>query len=430
MTPYKRPLQDREGIKLMEKRRVVVTGIGVVAPNGIGIDNFWESLIHGRSAVRRINQFDASTYPCQVAAEVPDFHPEDYMDPKTAKRLARFAQFALAASKLAIEDSKIDLSSTDPYSIGVIIGTGIGGGDCIEDQYTIFMEKGIKRLSPYGAVMICTHSAAGIISQKLGLRGPNTTISAGCTSGLDAIYSAYNTIRLGDADIMLAGAGEAPITPCSIALFCVCGLLSPNNGDPSARLRPYDVNGDGTVLGEGGALLILEDLQRALRRKAKIYGEILGYASGNEAYNIFEIDPNAEAATIVMTKAIENAHLKPVDIDYINAHGNGSPEYDLNETLTIKRVFGELAFKIPVTSIKPITGQSFSVTGILQAITSLLVINKGIIPPTINHERPNLNCDLDYVPHRFRRAEVKRALINSLGYGGGHTVMIVGKFDR
>lgn len=414
----------------MEKRRVVITGMGVIAPNGIGVDAFWDSLVHGHSGIRKITHFDASTYPCQVAAEIPGFYPKDYMDPKTAKRLARFAQFALAASRMAIEDSKIDLSSTDSYSIGVIIGTGIGGGDCIEDQYTIFLEKGIRRLSPYGAVMICTHSAAGIISQQFGLKGPNTTIAAGCTSGLDAIYSAYNTIRLGDADIMLAGAGEAPITPCSIALFCVSGLLSRNNGDPSTTLRPYDFNGDGTVLGEGGALLILEDLQSALKRKAKIYGEILGYASGNEAYNIFDIDPSAEAASIVMTKAIENAHLKPVDIDYINAHGNGSPEYDLNETLTIKKVFGELAFRIPVTSIKPITGQSFSVAGILQAITSLLVINKGIIPPTINHERPHPNCDLDYVPHRFRRAEVNRALINSSGYGGGHTVMIVGKFNR
>jgi len=412
----------------MEKRRVVITGMGVVAPNGIGVENFWDSLVHGQSAIRKITHFDASTYPCQVAAEVQDFDPTDYMDPKIAKRIARFAQFALAASKMAIEDSKIDLSSIDPYSIGVIIGTGIGGGDCIENQYTIFMEKGIKRLSPYGAVMICTHSAAGIISHQLRLKGPNTTIAAGCTSGLDAIYSAYNTIRLGDADIMLAGAGEAPITPCSIALFCVSGLLSKNNGDPSTTLRPYDVKGDGTVLGEGGALLVLEDLQSALRRKAKIYGEILGYASGNEAYNIFEIDPSAEAASIVMKKALENAHLKPEDIDYINAHGNGSPEYDLNETLTIKKVFGELSFKIPVTSIKPITGQSFSVTGILQAITSLLVINKSIIPATINHEHPHPNCDLDYVPHRFRKAEVNKALMNSLGYGGGHTVMIVGKF--
>ena len=413
----------------MEERRVVITGMGVVAPNGIGIENFWDSLVHGRSAVRKITRFDASSYPSQIAAEVPDFDPTDYMDPKTAKRLAKFAQFALAAAQMAIEDSKIGLNTIDPYRIGVVIGTGIGGGDCIENQYTIFMEKGIRRLSPFGAVMICSHSAAGIISCEIGLKGPNTTIAAGCTSGLDAIYSAYNTIRLGDADIMLAGAGEAPITPCSVALFCTCGLLSRKNGEPTQTLRPYDANGNGTVLGEGGAVLVLEELQSALRRKAKIYGEILGYASGNEAYNIFEIDPSAEAASIVMKKALDNAELKREDINYINGHGNGSPEYDLSETLAIKKAFGELAYKIPVTSIKPITGQSFSVTGILQMVTCLLVINKSIIPPTINHEQPHLNCDLDYVPHRFRRAEVSKALMNALGYGGGHTVMIVGKFS-
>ncbi len=412
----------------MEKRRVVITGMGVIAPNGIGIEAFWDSLIHGRSGIRKITHFDASSYPCQVAGEVADFNPTDYMDPKTAKRLGRFAQFALAASKMAINDSKIDLHYIDPYRIGVIIGTGIGGGDCIEDQYSIFIEKGIKRLSPFAAVMICTHSAAGIISHQLGLKGINTTIASGCTSGLDAIYSGYNAIRLGDADIMLTGAGEAPITPCSVGIFCACGLLSRKDGNPDSILRPYDINGEGTVLGEGGALLILEDLQNALRRKAKIYGEILGYASGNEAYNIFEIDPSAETASIVMKKALENANLKPKDINYINAHGNGSPEYDLSETLTIKKVFGELAYEIPVSSIKPITGQSFSVTGILQTITSLLVINKSIIPPTINHERPRQNCDLDYVPNQFRKAEVNHVLINALGYGGGHTVLIVGKF--
>jgi 3-oxoacyl-[acyl-carrier-protein] synthase II len=409
-------------------RRVVITGMGVVAPNGIGIDNFWDSLIHGRSGIRRITHFDASSYPCQVAAEVPDFEPTDYMDPKTAKRLARFAQFALAASKMAVLDSKIDLSVVDPYRTGVVIGTGIGGGDRIENQYTIFMEKGIKRLSPYGAVMICTHSAAGIISYEFGLKGPNTTIAAGCTSGLDAIYSAYNAIRLGDADIMLAGAGEAPITPCSVGLFCISGLLSRTNGEPIKTLKPYDVKGDGTILGEGGALLILEELQSALRRKAKIYGEILGYASGNEAYNIFEIDPSADAAAVVMKKALENADLKCEDIDYINAHGNGSPEYDLSETLAIKKVFGKLAYQIPVTSIKPVTGQSFAVTGILQLITCFLVINNNLIPPTTNHENPHPNCDLDYVPYQFRKAEVNSALINALGYGGCHTVVIVGRF--
>jgi len=414
----------------MEKRRVVITGMGVVAPNGIGIENFWDSLVHGRSGVRRITHFDASSYPCQVAAEVPDFNPTDYMDYRTAKRLARFAQFALAASKMAIMDSRIDLDSIDPHRVGVIIGTGIGGGDCTENQYIVFMEKGLKRISPFTAVMICTHSAAGIISCEFGIKGPNTTIAAGCTSGLDAIYSAYNTIRLGDADIMLAGAGETPITPYIVAIFCASGLLSKSTDNPKKTVKPYDVEGDGTVLGEGGATLVLENLESALKREARIYGEILGYASGNEAYNIFHIDPAGDEAAEVMKRALDNARLKPRDIGYINAHGNGSPEYDLNETMAIKKIFRELAYQIPITSIKPVTGQSFSVTGVLQVITSLLIINKSIIPPTINHINPQPNCDLDYVRNQFREGKVNNALTNSLGYGGGHTVVIVGKYNR
>ncbi len=411
----------------MEKRRVVVTGMGVVAPNGTSIDNFWDSLVHGRSGIRRITYFDASTDPCQVAAEIPDFDPTDYMDSKTAKRLDRFAQFALAASKMAIVNSKTDLDSFEPDKVGVIIGTGIGGGLCKENQHLIFMEKGFKRLSPLAAVMICTHSAAGIISREFGLKGPNTTVSAGCTSGLDAIYLAYNTIRFGDADVMLAGAGEAPITPYIVALFCACGLLSRSNGNPKKVLRPFDADGDGTVLGEGGAVVVLEELQSALKRNAKIYGEILGYASGNEAYDIFHIDPAGDVGAEVMKRALKNAQLMPEDIDYINAHGNGSPEYDLNETIAIKKVFGELAYRIPVTSIKPVTGQSFSATGIFQMITSLLALNSATIPPTVNHYNPQANCDLDYVPNHYRSSEIDNVLMNSLGYGGGHTVLIVSK---
>jgi 3-oxoacyl-[acyl-carrier-protein] synthase II len=351
------------------------------------------------------------------------------MDPKTAKRLGRFAQFALGASKMAIEDSRINLGLFDPYSIGVIIGTGMGGSGYSESQHTVFMEKGIKRVSPFAAVMSCTHSAAGIICCELGLKGHNTTIASGCNSGLDAIFSAYNAIKLEYADIMFAGAGEAPITPYIIGLFSACGILSRNNGEPSKALRPFDIDGDGIVIGEGGAVLILEELQNALKRKAKIYGEILGYASGNETYNIFKIDPSGDAASIVIKKTLENAHLRLENINYINAHGNGEPEYDLNETFAIKKTFGELAYLIPVTSIKPITGQSFSVTGILQMITCILVINRSIIPPTINHINPRPNCDLDYVPNHFRKAEINTALMNAMGFGGSHTVVIVGKLN-
>jgi len=415
----------------MEKRRVVITGMGVVAPNGIGIENFWDSLVQGHSGVRKITHFDASSYSCQIAAEVPDFEPSDYMDPKTAKRSARFAQFALAASKMAIEDSKIDLHAVDPYSTGVIIGTGLGGSGYSETQHVVFMEKGIRRVSPFAAVMSCTHSAAGIISCELGLKGFNTTIAAGCNSGLDAILLAYNAIRFGDAQIMLAGAGEAPITPYIVGLFSACGILSRHNGeDPHDALRPFDINGDGIVLGEGGATLILEELQNALKRGAKIYGEILGYASGNENYDIFKIDPSGDVAAIVIKRALENAQLKPEEIDYINAHGNGESEYDLNETFAIKKALGKVAYRIPVTSIKPITGQSFSVTGVLQMITCLQVINTSIIPPTINHITPRPNCDLDYVPNHFRNNEVNNALMNAMGFGGSHTVVVVGKFNN
>ncbi len=415
----------------MEKRRVVVTGMGVVAPNGIGIHDFWDSLIQGKSAIRKITHFDASSYPCQVAAEVSDFNPTDYMDPKTAKRLARFAQFALAGSKMAAENSKINMEVMDPYRAGVIIGTGIGGGDFSESQHTVFMEKGIKRLSPFASVMICTHSAVGIIGCELGLKGFNTTIASACNSGLDAISLAYNAIRLGDADIMLAGAGEAPITPYIIALFCAGGILTKNNGtEPEKALRPFNKDGDGIVLGEGGAAVVIEDLEHAISRRAQIYGEILGFSSGNETYDLFKIDPSGNTASKVMEKAMTNASLKPKNIDYINAHGNGILEYDLNETSAIKKAFGELAYQIPISSIKPITGQSFSVTGILQMITCLLVINKSIIPPTINQLNLHSNCDLDYVPNQLRKSEVKTALMNAHGYGGSHTAIVINRFNK
>jgi len=415
----------------LEKKRVVITGIGVVAPNGIGIDDFWDSLIHGRSAVKKITHFDASSYPCQVAAEVRDFHPTSYMAPETAKRTSRFAQFALAASKLAVDDSKLDFTSIDLCRTGVFIGTGMGGNGYSENQHAIFLEKGIKRLSPFAAVMSCTHSAVGSITCELGLKGPNTTFASGCNSGLDAIYSAYNAIKIGDADVMLAGAGEAPITPYIIGLFSAARILPRDSGgDPDKALKPFDVNSDGIVLGEGGAIVILEDFKHALKRGAKIYAEVLGYASGNESYNLFEKDPTGDAGSIVMGAAIKNAGLTPHDIDYINAHGNGQPDFDLHETLAIKKTFGELAYQIPVTSIKPVTGQCFALTGVLQMITCILAIGNDIIPPTMNHVNPRPDCDLDYVPNHFRRARVDTALTNAMGFGGSHTVVIIGKFNE
>jgi len=411
----------------LEKRRVVITGMGVVAPNGIGVENFWDSLVHGRSAVRKITHFDASSYPSQIAAEVPNFDPSDYMDYRTAKRLGRFAQFALAASQMAVKDSYVDFSQEDPYRVGVFIGTAIGGGDVSEQYHTVFMEKGLKRISPYAAVSISTHSASGIISCEFGSKGPNTTISSGCNSGLDAAYLAYNAINKGDADLMIAGAGEAPITPYIYAIFCASGFLSRENRQPQKALKPYDINADGMVLGEGGAILILEELQHALKRNANIYGEILGYSASNEAFDLFGIETDNGAMANNFRQVLNNANTDITEIDYINAHGNGLLSYDVSETDAIKKVYGELAHTIPVTSIKPITGHSISSTGIFQIISSLLAIKHGIIPPTMNLENPDPRCDLNYVPNRFLQKEVKTSLINGHGFGGRLTALIVRK---
>jgi 3-oxoacyl-[acyl-carrier-protein] synthase II len=414
----------------MEERRVVITGMGVVAPNGIGVENFWDSLIHGRSAVRKITHFDASSYPCQIAAEVPDFDPTDYMDPKTAKRLSRFAQFALAASEMAVEDSRLNFDQEDPYKIGVYIGTAMGGSDVIETQHTIFLEKGLKRMSPFTVVSCSTHSASGIIACVLNLKGTNTTVSAGCNSGLDAAFLAFNAIRLGDADIMIMGASEAPITPCTYATFCIIGLHSRENKNPRKAVKPYDIEADGMVLGEGAAILVLEELQHALNRNAKIYGEILSYASLNEAFDFIEVDTNCETMALNLELALTKAKLDITDIDYINGHGNGILSYDIVETEAIKRVFGELAYGIPITSIKPVTGHSVAPTAIWQVIASLLSINSRIIYPTINIDNPDPKCDLDYVTKGFIIKEVNTVLINAHGFGGRLTALVVRKFSQ
>jgi len=402
--------------------------VGVVAPNGIGIENFWDSLAHGRSAVRKITHFDASSYPSQIAAEVVDFDPTDYIDPKTAKRLGRFAQFALAASQMAVEDAGIDFTHEDLYRIGVFIGTAIGGGDFSEHVQIIFLEKGLKRIPPYIVFSISTHCASGAISCEFGLKGPNSTISTGCNSGLDACYFAYNSIRVGDADLILVGAGEAPINPCTFAVFCASGYLSRCNDNPKRAVKPYDIESDGLVLGEGGAIVVMEELEHAKQRNAKIYGEILGYGATNDGHDLFGASTEGTAAAECFKKALANAHLTAKDIDYINAHGNGYLEYDICETEAIKEAFGEIAYQIPISSLKPITGQSLSATGIYQVITCLLAMKDGIVPPTINLLNPHPKCDLNYVPNDLKKMDVKAAAMNAHGFGGRHTVLILGKY--
>lgn len=415
----------------MEMRRVVITGMGVVAPNGIGIDNFWDSLVRGRSAIKKITAFDASSYPSQIGAAVSNFDPTSYMAPRIVRRIAKFAQFSLAASQMAIQDSGIDFARIDPYRAGAFIGTAIGGGDVIEKQHAVFFEKGLKRVSPYAAVSISAHSAGGIISCEFKLKGPNTTIAAGCNSGLDAIYLAFNAIRVGDAEMMVAGAGEATITPLCYAIFCASGNLSRENLDPQKAVKPYDLEADGMVLGEGSGILILEELAHALERRAKIYGEVLGYSAANEAFDLFGTQTETDTSTMTYNfrQAIKRAGLDVSDIDYISAHGNGILPYDVSETASIKEAFGELAYNIPVTSIKPITGHSISATGVWQTIASLLVMKHNIIPPTMNIHNPAPGCDLNYVPDHPIRKVVRTALINAHGFGGRLTALVIRKFS-
>jgi 3-oxoacyl-[acyl-carrier-protein] synthase II len=413
---------------MAEERRAVITGMGVVAPNGIGVEPFWNSLVQGRSAVDRITHFDASSYPCQIAAEVRDFDPLDHMDPKTAKRLDRFAQFAFAASQMAVEDAEIEFDREDPHRVGVLIGSAIGGIQVMEVQHGIFMQKGLKRISPFTVVSSSTHSASGVIACHWRLKGCNTTIAAGCNSGLDALYSAFNAIRLGDADVVVTGAGEAPLTPFSFGAFCASGFLSREHRNPQGALKPYDSKADGLVLGEGGAILIVEELQHALRRDAKIYGEIVSYSALNDAFDLFGVDTNNGTMALNFRQALLKVNMDPKEIDYINAHGNGILSYDINETEAIKEVFGELAYQIPVTSLKPITGHAIATTGVFQVISSLLSMKYGVIPPTINLDDPDPRCDLNYVPYKSQRADLRTVLINAHGFGGRMTILIVRKF--
>ena len=412
----------------MEKRRVVITGIGVVAPNGIGIEDFWDSLTHGRSAIRRITRFDASSYPSQVAAEVPDFDPKNYMDAKTARILGRFAQFGLIASQMAVRESGIDLDRENPFKIGVYFGTAIGGGDVVETQHAAFMEKGLNRISPYAPDSISTHSASGIIACQFRIKGPNTTISAGCNSSLDAAYLASNAIRVGDADVIVVGAGEAPITPFCFALFCATRNLSRQNEEPQRALKPYDTNADGMVLGEGGAAIIMEELQHALGRGARIYGEVVSHSASNEAFDFVSIDPDIGTMVSSFGQVLKKGNIDIKEIDYINAHGNGILPYDINETEAIKRAFGEVAYSIPVGSIKPITGHSIATTGMFQVITSLLAMKHSIVPPTINIRNPHPRCDLNYVTDGFMRKDVRTVLVNTHGFGGRITMIVLRKY--
>ncbi|ABY93007.1 MAG: 3-oxoacyl-[acyl-carrier-protein] synthase 2 [Caldanaerobacter subterraneus] len=407
--------------------RVVVTGVGVITPLGNTVEKFWNSLINGESGIDTVTKFDVSEFPTKVAAEVKDFEPTLYIDKKEARRMDRFIQFAVASAKLALEDSQIDLSKVDLNRFGVIYGTGIGGIETFENQLKIMHEKGPGKVSPFFIPMMIANMAAGQIAITFGLKGINETIVNACASSTNAIGEAFKAIQRGDADLIVTGGTEAAITPMSFAGFCAMKAMSTNE-DPKKASRPFDLNRDGFVMGEGSASLILESLEHAQKRGAKIYAEIIGYGATDDAYHITAPAPEGEGAARAMEAALKDGKVSFDMIDYINAHGTSTEYNDKFETMAIKKVFKDHAYKLYVSSIKSMVGHLLGAAGAIEAVATVLTIKNGIIPPTINYETPDPECDLNYVPNKAIEKEVNYAISNSFGFGGHNGTLLFKKF--
>lgn len=402
--------------------------MGVVTALGSEIETFWNNLLEGKSGVSRIEAFDVTDYPTQIAASVKDFNPEDFMDKKETRRMDRFVQFAVAASKNALEDAKLDVrEQTNPDRVGVIVGSGIGGLGTWEDQHTILMEKGVKRVSPFFIPMMIANMASGQVSITVGARGPNTAAVSACATGTHSIGDAYKIIQRGDADVMICGGAEATIRPIGMAGFCAMRAMSTRNDEPERASRPFDVDRDGFVMGEGAGVLVLESLEHALARGAHIYAEVAGYGMSGDAHHMTEPDPTG--AALCMTRALADGELSPEQIDYINAHGTSTPVGDRSETKAIKSALGDHAYKTAVSSTKSMTGHLLGAAGGVEAVICSLVLQNGMIPPTINLDNQDPECDLDYVPNVARKADVQVAMSNSFGFGGHNATIVLKKYE-
>ncbi len=400
--------------------------MGIITPLGNNIEVFWDNLLAGKSGITRITHFDTTGYPTRIGGEVKDFAPADFMDRKDAKRMDRFTQMAVAASNLAIADAKIDFKTMDTDRVGVIMGTGIGGISTLCDQHQVFLEKGPGRVSPFFIPMLIGNMGAGQVSIIHGLHGPNFTTVSACTSSANAIGEAFRAIQNDEADVMVAGGSEAALVPLALAGFCSMKAMSTLNAEPERASRPFDRDRDGFVLSEGAAVVILENAETAARRGAGISAELLGYGATGDAYHIVAPPPDGAGAAAAMRRAIKDAGISPSDVDYINAHGTSTPPGDLGETSAIKRVFKEHANILAISSTKSMTGHLLGAAGSLEMIISVLAIGRGQIPPTINYENPDPECDLDYVPNKARVAEVNVVMSNSFGFGG-HNASLVAK---
>ncbi|MDD8015466.1 MAG: beta-ketoacyl-ACP synthase II [Acidobacteriota bacterium] len=411
-------------------RRVVITGIGLVTPLGVGTQVNWDALLRGDSGVVPITRFDASRYTTRIAGEVKDFDPLAFIEKKEARRMDLFIQFAMAAAQLAVEDSGISPSLLDSEKCGVHVGSGIGGIGTIEETHKVLLEKGPGRVSPFFITATVVNLASGQISIRYKAKGPNSALATACSTGTHALGDSFRIIARGDADIMIAGGAEAPVTPLAVAGFSTMKALSERNDEPRRASRPFDAGRDGFVMGEGSGVVLLEELNSALARGAKIYAEVVGYGMTGDAYHVTAPVLDGDGAARVMMKALEDAGVSPADIGYINAHGTSTPFNDKIETAAIKRVFGGHAYRMCVSSTKSMTGHMLGAAGGVEAGITALCLKHQVIPPTINLESPDPECDLDYVPNAARPADITYALSNSFGFGGTNASLLLKRFTE
>lgn len=412
----------------MGVRRVVITGLGVIAPNGIGKNAFWRATTEGRSGIGRITRFDPSEFPSQIAGEINDFDPTEFMEAKEARRIDRFSQLGIAASIMATQDAGLKLEREDRHRIGVFLGAAAAGLGYAQAQYDTFREKGYRRINPHIIYAAFSDACAGNISLNLGLKGPSTTIAASCASGTASIGLGFHAIRNRETDVVLAGGADAPITSMIVASYCAANAMSTRNNEPQRASRPFCLDRDGFVLAEGAGMVVMEDLDRALRRGAHIYAELAGFGMTCDSYHMTQSAPEGEEAARSIRLALKDAQMDIRAVDYINAHGTSTPLNDKVETMVIKKVFGEHAYNLPISATKSMIGHTHGACGGIETIACVLAIESQTIPPTINHDMPDPECDLDYVPNRSRQGRVNVVLKTSFGFGGKNAALVAKRF--
>jgi 3-oxoacyl-[acyl-carrier-protein] synthase II len=411
------------------RRRVVVTGLGMVTPLGTGVEKNWEAVRAGKSGIRRIEKFDPSPFPSQIAGEVWDFRSEDFMDKQQIRRFDIFVHFAVASARMAMEDAGLEVRPEIAHRVGCLTGSGLGGLAMLEHYHQVLMEKGPRRISPFFIPGMIANMAPGQIAIEFGARGPNMSIETACAASNHAVGESFRLIREGAADVMITGGAEAVVTPLALGGFCSMRALSTRNDEPERASRPFERDRDGFVMGEGAGILILEALDFALERGARIYAEVAGYGLSGDAYHVSAPDPEGLGAIQCMRMAIEDAGMKPEDVQCINAHGTSTKLNDDSETKAVKEVFGDHAYRVPISSTKSMTGHLLGGAGGVEAIFSVLTIRNGLIPPTINYETPDPDCDLDYVPNTARKSDVKTILSNSFGFGGTNAALLLKAYE-